>query len=292
MGLLAQSRKTAESLVQAILDASESPKNFLRRIGKIPTGIEVDIPEWDDMSDWQQVAFRELAEELGADFTRDEDNVHPNFYTTDLEINNLETDNFTVGYGRQEWSVYEDDDAAHNAAVRLALDAIDEGIFSTDYLSSYIEIDRLKSRLYPDVEDSERSAFEDTYSDNEMKRDFFLERGDLDDSDIYAETEDEDGDTVQTELDVDDGPLADKIEKLTDDYIESSVNDRLDDPISYLQEIFGEADGLKQAMDIAGIDKVQAAQDAVNSDGAAQYLATYDGNETNLPSGAVAFRRN
>ena len=45
-------------------------------------------------------------------------------------------------------------------------------------------------------------------------------------------------------------------------------------------------------MELGGIDTRRAATDAVNDDGAANFLASYDGSQIDLRSGAVAFRHN
>ena len=288
MGLLIHNE--ARSLVSALIGEGESPKEFFNRIGKPKSKITVDILEWDELDEWQQTALVELAEDIGEPMERDEETGH---YTTNLSVDSFDGFSMTVSLGRNhDWYVYRDDDAATNAAIDLAENGIEEGIFSTDFLSRYINTDRLKRDLSSDVEEGIRRDFEDQYSDNESKRDFFLKRGDLDDDDVYGMGTDDDGDEVQVELDVDEGPLAERIDSLSEDYIEAETNSRIEDPIAYLQEIFGDEDGLKQAMELGGIDTRRAATDAVNDDGAANFLASYDGSQIDLRSGAVAFRHN
>jgi hypothetical protein len=81
-----------------------------------------------------------------------------------------------------------------------------------------------------------------------------------------------------------------------DDYIEEvaekMTEERLKDPIAYLEDIYGAEDAVKQAIEIAGIDVDAAAEDAVDTDGAAHFLARYDGNSYETKSGLVYWRDN
>lgn len=281
-------RKVAEQLVAFVLEAGESPKEtpkeFLKKIGKPKHAFNLDWEDWEELQDWQRLAVKELAAELGADWDFDDER---NVYTTDLELNDdFSAHRMTIRWGRQQWLVFEDDGAARTAAIEQALEGIDEGIFGEDFLSGYINDEQLRRDLRSDVEEGVRRDFEDTYSDDEMKRDFFRERDDIEDEECMGV--DEDGDEVELPIE---GDLLRKIESLSEDYIDSQVEEMLEDPIHYLQDIFGEADGLKQAMEIGGIDRQRAAEDAVDNDGAANFLASYDYNETSLDCGAVAFRQ-
>jgi hypothetical protein len=67
----------------------------------------------------------------------------------------------------------------------------------------------------------------------------------------------------------------------------------LQDPIQFLveeQEIYSMEDLLQQSF--IQIDTNEASEDAVNTDGVAHFFASYDGNQIELPSGAVAYRVN
>lgn len=265
-----------------------SAREFIKKLPRPKHAYVVDIPEWEDIEDWHRTAFVEMVQELGADWEQDEDTGH---WTTDLEIQDFEPNEMRLEYGREEWVVYEDENVARAAAIAEARRNIEEGLFNQDFLEHYINVDRLKRDLRSDVYDSAYNDFHENYSDDEAKRDFFLERGDLEEDECYGTETDEDGDEQQVELPIE-GDLASKIESLSESYIESQVDERLEDPIAYLQEIFGDEDGMKQAMEIGGIDAEQAASDAVDADGVGHFLSSYDGNETDLPGGAVAFRHN
>lgn len=69
-----------------------------------------------------------------------------------------------------------------------------------------------------------------------------------------------------------------------EDAIEKQVENQLQDPIQYLQDIYGNEEGLKQAVQIAGINYEEAAEDAVAADGEGHFLSTYDGLVHDLPS--------
>ena len=95
-----------------------------------------------------------------------------------------------------------------------------------------------------------------------------------------APEEDEDGDLPEPEYS-DIETLAEKI-----------TEDRLADPIAYLEDIYGRDEAIEQAINIAGIDIDAAAQDAVDTDGWAHFLCRYDGNYDTTPSGFVYWREN
>lgn len=67
---------------------------------------------------------------------------------------------------------------------------------------------------------------------------------------------------------------------------------QLKDPVAHLTDMFGDEDGLKEAIEIGGIDTQAAAEEAVSSDGAAHFLSLYDGYTHELPGGIVYWREN
>ena len=62
--------------------------------------------------------------------------------------------------------------------------------------------------------------------------------------------------------------------------------------MDYLEDIYGKGDAVKQAIEIAGIDIDAAAEDAVDTDGAAHFLSSYDGNSYTTKGGLVYWRTN
>jgi hypothetical protein len=75
-------------------------------------------------------------------------------------------------------------------------------------------------------------------------------------------------------------------------FAEIQTKNRLSDPMEYLEDIYGKEDAVKQAIKIAGIDIDAAAEEAVNVDGPAHFLSSYDGSSYNTKNGLVYWRRN
>jgi len=178
---------------------------------------------------------------------------------------------YRVKCGRMEYCVVEDDDAAYalaKASVSQDLEHEPE-IFSKDFLEGHINKDRLRRDLRSDVEEMIRDDLREM-SDRE-----FWKRAE---SYIEVPDEDEDGDRP----DVDD---------YLDDVADAMVEERLKDPMEYLEEIYGD-EAAAQAIKIAGFDIDAAAEDAIDTDGWQHFLARYDGNSEETRSGFVFWREN
>lgn len=76
-----------------------------------------------------------------------------------------------------------------------------------------------------------------------------------------------------------------------DDYWDKQYNRIVEDPAGYLEGIYGRELG-EHLVEYNALDIDAMARECVNVDGVAHFLASYDGNEIDLPSGAVAFRVN
>ncbi len=77
-------------------------------------------------------------------------------------------------------------------------------------------------------------------------------------------------------------------EAVHDDYYENIKTQLERDPMGWYEELTGE----RAIQSWMSLDYDAAAEDAIRTDGVAHFLASYDGNETDLDSGAVAYRRN
>lgn len=62
--------------------------------------------------------------------------------------------------------------------------------------------------------------------------------------------------------------------------------------MSYLEDIYGREEAVKQAIEIAGLDVAEAAKDAIGSDGAGHFLSSYDGETHETSAGLVYWRGN
>lgn len=281
---LPQQESLAASLAKRQLEAEgESPKDFLRRrqikrradakdYGDYRNDRAARAEHWDaweELEEWQRVAAKEMEADTDLVFSlEDYDTIH-------MELKSKR--------GR-EFLVFQSDNEAETFTInRVREDLVNEPeIFNQDWLEHYINIDRLRDTLKGDEENMFREQWQDEHPDPESRRDELIELGVLDRDDFYNEDDEE-------------LPLTDdlihKIDAAIDTHIENSVNDRLEDPIEYLRDIYGD-ETMKRAMKWGGINYDEAARDAVRTDGTAHFLARYDGHEINLPSGAVAYRTN
>jgi len=149
-------------------------------------------------------------------------------------------------------------------------------LFNQDWLQSHINEERLRNDLWSDVEEGIRQS-PDSYG---------WEPGGGEELVRYnAEGEEED----DGEYDSAGEPIQEETEP-SEDWLEEKVTELLRYPVQYMQEIYGDADGIKQAIVIAGIDINAAAEEAVAADGWQHFLSRYDGNSYDLPSGGVYWK--
>jgi hypothetical protein len=181
----------------------------------------------------------------------------------------------TANNGESEWIVFENESAARQAAEDKVEDDLEQEpyIFNQSWLENYIDDERLKNALYSDVSEMARSYWD--YIESESDSQYgnrqiqeLISEGFLDESDI-----------------TDENAIYNAIEKA----VEKRIDEDLEDPVQYLKDMLGDEDGIKKAIDIAGIDYDQAKEAAVDEDGVAHFLDGYDGREKELPSGAVAY---
>jgi len=137
--------------------------------------------------------------------------------------------------------------------------------------------------IYDDMNDSDivvDAGVEDEYADIEAQID-----------ELDSDAEDYDAKLAE---------LEGRMEKIVDDARENLKDSKsdeielaLDDPVQYFVHEQGtyRIEDLFKAPFIR-INTEEAAEDAVATDGVAHFLSTYDGNEVELPSGAVAYRTN
>jgi len=176
--------------------------------------------------------------------------------------------------GSKEWRVVESEDAAHELAIEMVKQDLEQepGMFNSSFIESHIDMDRLRRDLESDVLEERITYWEESDADDFWKE---YERAGFD-----APEEDEDGEREE--------PSSVEIEELA----EVQTKEQLRDPMQYLEDIFTKEDAVKKAIEIAGIDINAAAEDAVDTDGAAHFLSSYDGNSYTTPSGLVYWRTN
>jgi hypothetical protein len=183
---------------------------------------------------------------------------------------------YQVDWGVEEYHVAENYDQAYALAVAVVKQDLEQEpeIFNKDFIERHINTDRLRDALKSDVLDM---AIEDLTDEAERNPDRFWK--DYEREGFDAPEENEDGERPE--------PDQSQIEELADRYAE----DRLQDPMEYLDEIYGD-EAAKHAIEIAGIDIDAAADDAVDTDGWEHFLAHYDGNSHETDAGLVYWRVN
>lgn len=284
-----ESKALARAMLEGDVPSGQSPREFLKKLGKMRPKVRLAWDEFDDMEEWAQVAANELVDEIEGEFDPETDN--PDERTTELELTSTNVGWFVVSSRNREYKVFKDDEVAHEYAVLYVRDMIEDQpeTFTQSWLEGFIDTNHLRDQLYSDESSMVDERFHEDHPSYEDKRDFLIDEGDLDRDDFYAMQTDEDGDEVEVELEIE-GELESKIDKAIEDWVEKTTNSMLEDPVEYLKDMLGKEDGVKRAMEIGGIDYDAAAQEAVSTDGAAHFLAYYDNNENNLPSGAVYYR--
>jgi len=218
-----------------------------------------------DFSD-EEAVLAEMAEAL--DIDPDELEIEESGLT-DFGVGTVYT--IRINGGNKEWTVAENYDQQRALAIEVVKQDLEEepSNFNKDFIEQHINIDRLRRDLEPDLRSNNEEHLRDM-----RDRDFWREAERY----IDVPEKDEDGEMPDPE---------DYIEEVADKMTE----EQLKDPMAYLEDLYGD-DAAKQAIEIAGIDVDAAAEDAVDTDGEAHFLARYDSNDYHTKSGLVYWRDN
>jgi len=185
------------------------------------------------------------------------------------------------GGGRKEWQVVADDDQERRLALAVVKQDLEEEpeIFNQDFLERHIDKETLRSELRQDALDSRI----DDLSDRASRRpDEFWDDWENEGLELPEAVEDADDEG-------EDRPEPDQTE--VEELAERQVDEELRDPMKYLDDLYGD-EAAKKALEFAGIDVDAAAEDAVDTDGPAHFLAHYDGESHETRSGLVYWRAN
>jgi hypothetical protein len=180
------------------------------------------------------------------------------------------------GGGHKEWAVVENNDQAEELATAIVKQDLEQEpeIFNKDFIQQHINMDRLRRDLHSDVLDM---RIEDLTHTAKRRPDDFWD--DYERAGFEAPEEDEEGERPE--------PTQEEIEELA----ESQADSELEDPMRYLEDIYGD-DAAAKAIEIAGFDINAAAEEAVSTGGAGHFLSGYDGNIEETKNGLVYWRVN
>jgi hypothetical protein len=267
-------------------------KTFIRD-GDAPTKQEAldwvkDFIDNEFDGDWKTKAKVELEKKLGV-----KTKITNYEYYTDKGALSLESTSGSGSNGESEWIVFENEEDAR----RLAVDKVREdlenepSLFSQSFLENHIDMERLDYQLEQDADESSRSYWDDiasesdtTYGNRQIQE--LVDGGFLSEID-EMEVNDDERDVEDMYKSLDD----------YDDALENAINSMSKDKMSqggieYLKEMYSDSEAIEKAMELGGINYDEASEDAVDEDGVAHFLDGYDGQEVELPSGAVAYGTN
>jgi hypothetical protein len=225
------------------------------------------------------------------------------------------------GGGHKEWNVVADSDQERELAIEIVKQDLDEQpeIFEQSFIESHIDTDRLRRDLESDVQneryeylndmspedfwkEASREGLDEKWivewdspdgkgklSETFTSEDDAISAGEDWKREAVAANQDEDFDESDFDYYVE---AAEPDDSDIQDLAERMATDLLKDPMEYLEDIYGKEDAVKQAIRIAGIDIDAAAEEAVDTDGAAHFLSSYDGNSYETDGGLVYWRHN
>lgn len=176
-------------------------------------------------------------------------------------------------------------------ADELGVDAnsISELNYSAYGNGKYYEVDGMEYLVYETYDDAYDAAVEANYSlivDEQTLPNLNLEE--FMSEEWVEELAEEEADYYTNEA-IENEEIS---EEERDDYYQEKYNEIVNDPIYYLESLFGKKELPNYLIKYNALDFDAMAEKCVEIDGVAHLLASYDGNEIDLPSGAVAFRTN
>lgn len=223
--------------------------------------------------------------------------------------------------GSKEWHVVADEDAERELALAIVKQDLDESPenFNQDFIESHIDMDRLKRELESDVQSNNEETLRDRSPEEfweEAAREGLDEKWIVEwdspdgkgkltetfasENDAIDAGEDWKNEAVAANDDTEYGEsdfdysveAAEPDDSDIEDLAARQTKEQLENPMQYLDDIYGKEDAVKQAIEIAGIDIDAAAEDAVDTDGPAHFLSSYDGNSYTTKGGLVYWRTN
>jgi hypothetical protein len=231
-------------------------------------GNKIEYAEGGEVEEWMEVALASLIEETGND---------------ELEITevSMKGNEFYATNGNNEYRVFKSEDDAERVAIEQVRDDLEDSPenFNQDWLMNYIDG---RDFFEQELNEINLSYVEDVASEIDSKYanrliDELVENGLMDEDDAESDNAEE---------------IADEIKY---DYIILLTEGQLDegmDGLQYFFDNFGENETFGMVIDNNLINMEEASEDAVNNDGIAHFLSSYDGETLYLSNDCVAYRIN
>ena len=217
-----------------------------------------------DDADWIEESLIDLQNEVDMD---------------DLVVENSNNNHYTASNGDAEFEVFETEDDARERAIERVKEDLEENpeYFSKDWLMNYIDGEDFFTEVYNEWNESYANDIESEDSDKYSNRliEEMVENGIV--SSEEAKEDDFDAEDYKKDF----------VKLMTSNQIEEG-NGGLNHYISN----FGEEQAFKVVVDNNLIDIDRASESAVDTDGIAHFLSSYDGEQIDLSNGHVAYRTN
>jgi hypothetical protein len=216
-----------------------------------------------DDADWIEESLIDLQNETGFD---------------DLVVENSDNNHYTASNGNAEFEVFETEDDARERAIERVKEDLEENpeYFSKDWLMNYIDGKDFFTEVYNEWNESYANDIESEDSDKYANR--------------LIEEMVENGIVSSEEAKEDDFDAED----YKDAFVELMTSNQMweDNGLEHYIDNFGEEQAFKVVSDNNLIDIDKASESAVDTDGVAHFLSSYDGEQIDLSNGHVAYRTN
>lgn len=221
----------------------------------------------EDYENWIEESLQELRDYVG---------------NQDLEVENEYMNHYYATDGGEEYIVYANYDSAEQDAITRVEEDLEENAeyFNQDWLMGFV-----------DGEDFFRSVFDEwnyAYAEdieNEGSRKY--ENRLIEEMVDWGIMDEEEAESDEAET-IADMRKDDFVSELTDDQISQGGGG-----YDYYENNFGKEEAMRVVMENNLINIYVASRDAVDTDGVAHFISSYDGNEIELRgSGAYAYRTN
>lgn len=256
---------------QYFADTDDNFSEFDQKLGEalnVDWESQGEYAEGGEVEGWMEEALASLIEETGNE---------------DLDITMVSNNGneFFAGNDMEEYRVFKTEEDAEEVAVEQVREDLEENAeyFIQDWLMNYIDgrdfFEEALNEMNQGYVDDIESESDTKYANRLIAE--LVENGLMDEEDAKSDNAEE---------------LADELKY---DYVALLTEEKLDegnDGLDYFINNFGESETYKMVMDNNLINVDKASQDAVDIDGIAHFISSYDGRTLYLLNNNVAYRNN